>query len=204
MRRIIFKLGRCFHVFSMLKTKYDMAFRAFYSGYCSSKFREFGQRTVIEPYLLGYAGAEYISIGEDCYIDRFVQLSAWSNYKGQTFTPEIRIGDKCGIGAYTHITAVNGIYIGNNVRMGKGILITDNAHGASDRALLDMSPRERPLVSKGKVVIEDNVWLGEKCSVMPGVTVGRGAIIAAGAVVTHDVPPYCVAGGNPAKVIKKL
>lgn len=204
MRKIIFKLGRISHILSFLKIRYDMIFRTFYSGYCSFRFKEFGGRTIVEPYMLGLVGAEYISIGDDCYIDRLVQISAWDNYKGQIFTPEIRIGNNCGIGAYSHITAINGIYIGNNVRTGKGILITDNAHGASDRALLDLSPRERPLVSKGKVIIEDNVWLGEKCSIMPGVTIGRGTIIAAGAVVTHDIPPYCVAGGNPAKIIKNL
>lgn len=204
MRKVFFALGRCCGVFAVLKGKLDMVRRTFYSGYCSVRFRKFGDRTVVEPYFLGLAGARYISIGQDCYIDRLVQLSAWDSYKDQRFIPEIVIGDNCGIGAYSHITAINGIFIGNNVRMGKGILITDNAHGASDRELLDKSPRERPLVSKGKVVIEDNVWLGEKSSVMPGVTIGRGSIIAAGAVVTHDVPPYSVAAGNPARVIKRL
>lgn len=52
------------------------------------------------------------------------------------------------------------------------------------------------------MVIEDDVWMGARCMVMPGVTIGRGSIIAAGAVVTKDIPPYSVAAGVPAKVVR--
>lgn len=87
---------------------------------------------------------------------------------------------------------------------GPNILITDNAHGASILELLDLPPQVRPLYSKGPVIIEDNVWIGEKTSIMPGVHIGKGSIIAANSVVTHDIPPYCIAAGVPAKVIKRL
>ena len=60
----------------------------------------------------------------------------------------------------------------------------------------------RPTTSKGRVVIGNNVWIGDKATILPGVTIGDGAIIAANAVVTKDVPQYSVVGGNPAKVIK--
>lgn len=103
-----------------------------------------------------------------------------------------------------HISCVNKVVIGNNVRMGKKVFITDNAHGASERSLLDIRPNLRPLYSKGPVIIEDNVWIGEMVCIMPGVTIGHGSIIGANAVVTKDVPPYCVVGGNPAKIIKQL
>lgn len=204
MKKFFFSLGRFLHLFSGLKSKYDIIKRVIYTGYCSSTLKKLGPDSVIEPYALAIVGGRNISIGANCYIDRSVQISAWESYHNQKFTPEIIIGDNCGIGAYSHLTAMKGIYIGNNVRTGKGILITDNAHGASKRELLDMSPRKRPLISKGPVIIEDNVWIGEKASIMPGVTVGHGAIIAANAVVTHDVPPYSVVGGNPAKIIKQL
>ena len=88
--------------------------------------------------------------------------------------------------------------------MGKSVLIIDNAHGASERDLLDISPRKRPLVSKGPVVIEDNVWIGEKASIMPGVRIGRGSIIAANSVITHNIDPYSVVTGSPGKIIKRL
>ena len=57
---------------------------------------------------------------------------------------------------------------------------------------------------KCPVVIEDNVWIGEKASIMPGVHIGKGAIIAANSVVTHDVPAYAVVAGVPAKIVKQL
>ncbi len=67
-----------------------------------------------------------------------------------------------------------------------------------------VAPLVRPLYSKGPIIIEDDVWLGEKVSVMPGVHIGRGAIIGANSVVTKDIPAYAVAVGSPAKVIKML
>ncbi|MDE6638705.1 MAG: acyltransferase [Muribaculaceae bacterium] len=204
MKKIFYLLGRFFCLFSSVKSQCDKIKRVIYAGYCSAKLKKLGRDTVIEPYLLGLAGGKYISIGDNCYIDKSVQISAWDSYFDQKFSPEIVIGNNCGIGAYSHISAINGIYIGNNVRMGKSILIIDNAHGASERDLLDISPRKRPLASKGPVVIEDNVWIGEKASIMPGVRIGKGAIIAANSVVTHNVDPYSVAAGNPAKTIKRL
>lgn len=59
------------------------------------------------------------------------------------------------------------------------------------------------LFSKGDVTIGDNVWIGDKATVLPGVTIGDGAVIAANTVVTHDVPAYSVVGGNPARIIKQ-
>ena len=57
---------------------------------------------------------------------------------------------------------------------------------------------------RGGVEIGDYVQIGENCVILPGVTIGRGAIVGAGAIVTKDLPPYCVAAGNPARVIKQL
>lgn len=204
MKKLFIMLGRFLYLFLPCKIRLDMVFRTIYTGYCSSRMKKLGKDSVIEPYMLGLTGGKYIIMGENCYIDKNVQISAWDSYQDQTFTPEITIGDNCGIGAYSHISAINSIRIGNNVRMGKSILITDNAHGASIRELLDISPRLRPLVSKGSIVIEDNVWIGEKASIMPAVRIGRGSIIAANSVVTHDVAPYSVVGGNPARLIKTL
>ena len=61
---------------------------------------------------------------------------------------------------------------------------------------------KRKVVSKGAVVIDDNVWIGDKVSIMPGVHIGEGSIIAANAVVTKNIPPYSIAAGVPAKVIR--
>lgn len=204
MKRIIFALGRFLHIFSHIKCSYDKFRRVVYTGYCSRIFKSIGKDTIIEPYLMKITGGKYISIGSNGHIDKAVRLSAWDSYDDNVYSPEITIGDNCRIGAFSHITAINKIQIGDNLLTGKDILITDNSHGTTTREMLEISPNMRPLESKGPVIIGDNVWIGEKASIMPGVTVGRGAIIAANAVVTRDVPPYCVVGGNPARIIKQM
>jgi acetyltransferase-like isoleucine patch superfamily enzyme len=65
------------------------------------------------------------------------------------------------------------------------------------------APIKRSLFSKGPVIIGDNVWIGDKATILPGVSIGNGAVIAANAVVTKDVPAYSVAAGNPARIIKQ-
>ena len=57
-------------------------------------------------------------------------------------------------------------------------------------------------VSKGEIIVEDDVWIGTRCTILSGVTIGQGAIVGAGALVAHDIPPYAIVGGVPAKVIK--
>lgn len=178
--------------------------RMIYTNWIKREFKYFGNKSHINPYFSYLLGAQYISIGKKCNIGRGVQLTAWDHFREQTFTPEIVLGDNCSIGEDSHITAINSIRLGNNVRLGKKILITDNAHGASSAELLDIAPNYRPLSSRGAVVIDDNVWIGEKASIMPGVHIGKGVIVAANSVVTKDVPPYCVVAGVPAKIIKVM
>ena len=60
---------------------------------------------------------------------------------------------------------------------------------------------QQPIASRGDIVLEDDVWLGVNAVVMDGVTIGQGAIVGAGAVVTHDVPPFTIVGGVPARII---
>ena len=175
-----------------------------YSGWISRDFRTFGKLSRIKPTFNALLGAKYISIGNNCQIGSHGQLTAWDKFGDQSFTPEIIIGDGSSIGDDFHITAINLIKIGEGVLMGKKVLITDNAHGTMTPNELETAPNLRNLYSKGPVIIEDNVWIGEKASIMPGVHVGKGSIIAANAVVTHDVPPYCIVGGVPAKIIKQI
>jgi acetyltransferase-like isoleucine patch superfamily enzyme len=174
-----------------------------YTGWIYKEFKSFGKKSRIKLDI-HLIGAKYISVGDGVTIGRRVTLTAWDSYHNQTFTPQITIGDGSSIGDESHITAINEIHIGNHVLSGKKILITDNSHGASEFELLETAPNKRPLYSKGVVVIEDNVWIGEKSSIMPGVCIGKGSIIAANSVVTKDVPPYCVVAGVPAKIIKNM
>lgn len=86
---------------------------------------------------------------------------------------------------------------------GKWVTIVDNDHGLTDRTTLDQPPLERELVSKGEIKIGDNVWIGDKATILSGVTIGENSVIAANSVVTRDVPSYCVAAGNPCRVVKR-
>lgn len=147
-------------------------------------------------------GSNNISIGENTTFGKFCILSTWEEYVGDKFTPIIEIGRDCNFGEYNHLTAINKITIGNNVLTGRWVTITDNSHGKTDIETLSVSPIKRHLYSKGEIIIEDNVWIGDKATILPGVTIGKSAVIAANAVVTKDIPAYSVAAGNPAKIIK--
>lgn len=175
-----------------------------YSGWISKGFKKFGKGSIINFNVSYICGQKFISIGNNSSIGSHVQLTAWKKVGAEIYKPEITIGNNCSLGEDAHITAICSIRLGNNVLCGKKILITDNAHGASLAKLLDIAPSLRPLYSKGPVIIEDNVFIGEKASIMPGVHIGKGSIIAANSVVTKDVPCYCVVAGVPAKIIKKL
>jgi len=150
-------------------------------------------------------GGEYFEIGEQTSIGKHSVITCWDSYGGEKFTPSIKIGNNCSIGEYCHITSTNTIEIGDNVLTGRRVTITDNSHG---KPLLiseiDIPPLERKIYSKGKVIIKNNVWIGDKVSIMAGVHIGKGAIIAANSVVTKDVPEFSVMAGAPARVIKSI
>lgn len=149
-------------------------------------------------------GGKQISIGDDTIIQRHAILGCWTRYHDQTFSPSITIGDHCNIGEYSHITAINQIVIGNGLLTGRFVLISDNSHGGLSQAEAAIPPAARKLVSKGPVVIGDNVWIGDKVTILAGVHIGDNAIIAANAVVIEDVPAHTMVAGAPATVRKRL
>ena len=176
-----------------------------YTGLFKRHFKAFGKGSEIKPSFLMLIGPQYISVGRNCYIGSRVQLTAWdSSYIGGNETPEITMGDGVSIGDESQVTAINKIVIGNGVLTGKKVLITDNSHGEVTREMMDIAPLKRQVVSKGPVIIGDNVWIGEKASIVANVKIGQGSVVAANSVVTKDVPPFCVVAGCPAKIIKKL
>lgn len=175
-----------------------------YTGYFKKDFKAFGANSIINPSFLMLVGAKNISIGRDCYIGSHVQLTAWLDVNGQPYNPEIILGNNCSIGDDSHVSCINKIVFGDGVRLGKKILITDNSHGLFDPEQLQIEPNKRPMFSKGPIIIEDNVWIGEKASIMANVKIGKGTIVAANSVVTKDIPPYSLVAGCPARIIKQL
>lgn len=149
-------------------------------------------------------GGEYITIGDRFYGGSNCRIEAWERYKGQRFTPQIRIGNDVKINSACHIGAINRIEIGNDVLFGSHVFITDHSHGNSSEQEMEVPPDKRDLFSKGEVVIEDKCWVCENVIILPGVHIGYSSIIAAGAVVTKDVPAGTIVAGNPARVVKTL
>lgn len=149
-------------------------------------------------------GLKYISIGDNFNACARFRLEAYDQHMENRYNPSIIIGDNVRIGYDCHIGCVNKIFISNNVLIASKVFITDHLHGDTTKESLALPPNSRKVVSKGPVVIEDNVWIGEGVAILPNVTIGRNSIIGANAVVTKDVPPNCVVAGNPAKVIKNI
>lgn len=149
-------------------------------------------------------GLKYIHIGKGTVIMKHAVITAYDNYEGVSQNPLIKIGNHVSIGEYAHITSFDKVVIGDNVLFGRRVTISDNNHGSLEWDQLQLPPLKRKLTSKGPVIIEDDVWIGENAVVLSGVTVGRGSIIGANSVVTHNVPPYSLCCGNPARIIKTI
>ena len=116
---------------------------------------------------------------------------------GSSFSGKIHLGENCNFNGMNVIG--NGtVYFGDNFHSGtECMIITQNHNYDKGNAI----PYDDSFEYK-TIVIEDNVWLGNRVTITGNITIGEGAIIAAGSVVVKDVPPYAIVGGNPAKVIK--
>lgn len=173
-----------------------------YSSWINNYFKSVGDNVFIAKGLEIQGGGDNIKIGNNTSLGKQCILGCWKEYKGINYQPSIFIGSNCCIGDYCHITTINNVTIGNGVLTGRYVYISDNNHGDTEYSTLKMPPIERHLASKGPVIIGNNVWIGDKVTILSGVTIGEGSIIASNAVVTKDVPPYTIVGGVPAKIIK--
>ena len=111
---------------------------------------------------------------------------------------DVIIGDHTRVGL--HNTIIGPVTIGSHVNLAQGITVTALNHNFADSE----KRIDEQGVSTTPVVIEDDVWIGANAVVLPGVRIGNHSVIAAGAVVTKDVPPHSIVAGVPAKVIKKI
>ena len=111
---------------------------------------------------------------------------------------DVIIGDHTRVGL--HNTIIGPLEIGSHVNLAQGITVTALNHNFSDAN----KRIDEQGVSTSPVTIEDDVWIGANAVILPGVTIGEHCVVAAGAVVTKDVPPHSLVAGVPAKVIKKI
>jgi acetyltransferase-like isoleucine patch superfamily enzyme len=153
-------------------------------------FRALGPDCVFETGVLVFH-PENISLGRNVYIGHHAILKGY-------YRNEMRIGDETWIGQQCFFHAAGGLTIGARVGVAPAVKILTSHHAEAGRetAVID-SP-----VETAPVVIEDDADIGVGAVLLPGVTVGRGAVVGAGAVVTEDVPPYAVVVGVPARVLR--
>lgn len=157
-----------------------------------------------------------IEVGDNFIAYYNCRISAWGKGK-------IKIGDCCSFGSRTQIDCRESITMGNHVLISWDVLMADfDGHPVDpeervvemehshewvwpDFNKAEMGERQyAPQFASKPIVIEDKVWIGTRAIITKGVRIGCGSVIAAGAVVTKDVPPYSIVAGNPAKVVKTL
>ena len=131
----------------------------------------------------------FLKVGKNINIENRVWFGSGS---------KIKIGDNSGIGSFCLLRGK--ITIGKNTMMGPEVIILTKNH-KFDR--IDIPMVQQGFQDEKEVIIEDDVWIGTRAIILPGVRICKGSVIGAGAVVTKDVAPYSIMGGVPAKLIKK-
>lgn len=143
-------------------------------------------------------------LGNGCRVDRPWCVKLGKRFYAEEFTYLKVVGDKAllefgesvFVGRGTEFDVIEGVTIGDHTVIAPGCFITDHNHGMAPDKRID----EQPCVSE-PVTIGKDVWLGTKVVVLPGVSIGDGAVVAANAVVTKNVPPFGVVAGIPAKLL---
>lgn len=149
-------------------------------------------KNIIMPILID----ELEKHGEKIYIGRGSSIDLIEN---------VSIGDNSYLGPRTKIMSTRAkVKIGKDVMFGPDVTIITGNHRYDivGRTMISITNDEKHIEDDQDVIIEDDVWIGANATILKGVNIGQGAIVAAGAVVTKDVLPYCIVGGNPANIIK--
>jgi acetyltransferase-like isoleucine patch superfamily enzyme len=154
-----------------------------------------GDHTHIEEAVVLQGGpaarpSEYVQIGEHCRIRTGAQIRALGGF--------VKIGRQCSVNPQTILYGTGGLVIGDGVRIAAHVVVVAAMH-RFDR--VDIPIYQQGSTASG-IAIEDDVWIGAGARILDNVRIGRGAIIAAGAVVVNDVEPYTIVGGVPARLLR--
>lgn len=150
--------------------------------------------------MLSYDWIEQIKLGKNVSICDFCTIIVMNDSRNAVHNSFLRVGDNTYIGEYNNIRAGGGsIEIGNDCSISQHISIIASNHNIAKHMLI----KNQKWSNKNNYVkILDDVWIGSNSIILPGVTIGRGAVVGAGSVVTKDIPEYAVVAGNPARIIK--
>ncbi|MFC4233116.1 DapH/DapD/GlmU-related protein [Parasediminibacterium paludis] len=150
-------------------------------------------------------GKKYITINDGLTTGNYCRIEV---IKFNTdILPSLKIGKNLQINNSVHIACTHRVLIGDDVLIASNVFITDHNHGNYSGNEEHDNPFSKPIerkINASPVTIGNRVWLGEHVCVLPGVTIGDGSIIGASSVVNKNIPPNCIAAGNPAKIIKQF
>lgn len=149
-------------------------------------------RSVLNP--------ECIQFAQGCRIMDGARIQCYKDFGGRQYHPKFLLGTGSIIGYNFTALVADELCIGKDTILASNVMITTENHGMDPES--DIPYHAQPLVT-GPVVIGEGCWIGEDVKIMPGVTIGDKCVIAAGAVVTKDIPACSIAAGVPAKVIKQ-
>jgi acetyltransferase-like isoleucine patch superfamily enzyme len=167
-----------------------------FKAYC----RSYGKRLHTGVFVHFVQGAGDIICGDDVTIDGKCSIFFASRFAD---SPCLEIGSRTGIGHNCAFVVARSIRIGDNCRIASDVWMFDsNGHPSDPASRLRSDPPQESDIRP--IVIGNNVWLGSRTTIFPGVTIGDGSIVANGAVVTTNVPAYTVVAGNPARRVSNL
>lgn len=161
-----------------------------------------GARVCID-YTVDIAGSHFIEVGDDSWVQRHawltVPLVSMHSVEDRAY---LSIGKRVHIGRNSFIAASNRIELADDVLIGPYVTIVDHTHRYLDQ---DQPIREQGITQEGFVKIGAGAWIGAGATVLghKGLSIGENAVVAAHAVLTKDLPPHCVAIGNPAQIMKR-
>ena len=144
---------------------------------------------------------ECLRIGRRFYMREFGIINSVTRYAGINHNPKIEIGNDVYVGRYCQMHCVDSIKIGSGVVISEYVYISDLSHGVNPNSGLIM---QQALESKGGVEIGEGAFIGFGAVILPGVKIGRYAVVGARAVVTKSCSDYEMLAGNPARVIKRF
>lgn len=177
-------------------------FIAFYNIFVLTFYRLFGLKIAASSYI-GFGkhlkGCRFIRVGKNSRIRRGVTINCYKNYRGQKLNPSLKVGNNVYINTGFLCLVTNSITIKDDVTIGPNVSVMSHNHGLDPEK---ESYLDNELITK-PVIIEQGVWIGDKAIILPGVTIGEKTIIGAGSVVTKSIDGYCIAAGNPCRVLKR-
>jgi acetyltransferase-like isoleucine patch superfamily enzyme len=177
-------------IYSLLRDRRDRLF----TRAVASSFDSFGKGSHL-ALPVRVEGAGQIAIGSRVFVGPGSWLVA-----GEPGA-RLEIGDGTGMSGYCVLSAMVHVRVGENVLFGRNVHVADHRHGIG---LPDVPVRHQPLEDRRPVNIGDSSWLGQNVVILPGVTIGAGAVVGANSVVRDDVPPRSIAAGSPARVVRTL